>query len=416
MGFWTFIADFFVNARLWLEAQLLGWGVAPGWTQVLLDLAGSLVLVTLPFASILFLIWATRKIIARMQDRLGPTSAGTWAGPFALFQTVADAVKILTKELIVPQGADRLVFIIAPILVIMVSLAIWIIIPFGPEGMQGVDLDLGVFYVVALGSVTLFSMIMAGWSSRNKYADVGTFRAVSQIISYEIPQILSLMTPIMLTGSLSMQKIVLAQEVPFIVALPVPALVYFLAMTAEVGRLPFEQAEADAELVAGYFTEYSGMMFGSFYLAEFINNFSASLVFATLFLGGWRGPWVEVAPALGAVWLLLKGFAVFFVLALFWGAMPRLRIDQILGFNWKFLVPLGLVTLLVVAFVDKTVVTLGVTGFAARSLWLLLANGVITLLTIALLKLQQRRDMQRRDAQRFAPPFLSEAPQELGDL
>jgi NADH-quinone oxidoreductase subunit H len=298
----------------------------------------------------------------------------------------------------------------------MVSLAIWIIIPFGPEGMQGVDLDLGVFYVVALGSVTLFSMIMAGWSSRNKYADVGTFRAVSQIISYEIPQILSLMTPIMLTGSLSMQKIVLAQEVPFIVALPVPALVYFLAMTAEVGRLPFEQAEADAELVAGYFTEYSGMMFGSFYLAEFINNFSASLVFATLFLGGWRGPWVEVAPALGAVWLLLKGFAVFFVLALFWGAMPRLRIDQILGFNWKFLVPLGLVTLLVVAFVDKTVVTLGVTGFAARSLWLLLANGVITLLTIALLKLQQRRDMQRRDAQRFAPPFLGEAPQELGDL
>lgn len=412
MTFWQFMANFFVNVRLWLTGVLTGWGLGPFQVRLVVDAAGSLTLVALPFVSVLFLIWLARKVIARIQDRLGPTNAGTWAGPFALFQTVADAVKILTKELIVPRGADRAVFIIAPMLVLAVSLAIWMVIPFGPEGMQGVDLDLGIFYVVALGSLTLFSMVMAGWSSRNKYADVGTFRAVSQIVSYEIPQMMCLITPVMLTGSLSMQKIVLTQELPFIIPLPIPAVVYFLAMLAEVGRLPFEQAEADAEIVAGYFTEYSGMMFGSFYLAEFINNFSASLIFSTLFLGGWRGPWVDVAPALGAVWLLLKGLLIFIVLVFFWGSMPRLRIDQILAFNWKFLVPLALVTLLVVGLVEKILTTVGVEAFTTRAWVLLAANVVVGLVTLGVLRLYERREARKREARSF-PLQVLEAPRPL---
>ncbi len=362
----------------------------------------SLLLLATPFASVLVLIWAARKVIARMQDRLGPNNSGTWAGPYALFQTIADAVKILTKELVIPEGADRWVFLLAPALVLGSALLVWLVIPFGPT-LQGVDLDLGIFYVVVITPFSLFAMIMAGWSSRNKYAALGTFRAVAQIVSYEIPQALSLLAPIMLTGSLSMQRLVLAQHLPFALVLPIPALIYFLAMTAEVGRLPFEQAEADAEIVAGYFTEYSGMMFGAFYLAEFINNFSVSLIFATLFLGGWRGPWVAEMPLLGPVWLLLKALLVFFTLMLFWGAMPRLRIDQILNFNWKFLTPLALVTLIVLAWVNKIAFDLGAVTLAARAPWLLLANVGVALLTIGVLLIVGRQVRRRRDAQRFEP-------------
>lgn len=360
----------------------------------------SLLLLVTPFASVLILIWVARKVIARMQDRLGPNNSGTWAGPYALFQTIADAVKILTKELVIPDGADLWVFLAAPVVVLGAALLVWLVIPFGPS-LQGIDSDIGIFYVVVITPFALFSMIMAGWSSRNKYATLGTFRAVAQIISYEIPQFLSMLIPVMLTGSLSLQSLVLAQHLPFALVLPIPAAIYFLAMTAEVGRLPFEQAEADAEIVAGYFTEYSGMMFGSFYLAEFINNFSVSLIYATLFLGGWRGPGVDHVPALGPVWLLLKGLLVFLVLMLFWGAMPRLRIDQILNFNWKFLTPLALVMLVVVAWVNRFAFAQGATTLVARAPWLFLANLLVGLLTFALLKLAGRHAYRRRDAQRF---------------
>ncbi|MBN1922544.1 MAG: NADH-quinone oxidoreductase subunit H [Anaerolineae bacterium] len=360
----------------------------------------SLILLATPFVSVLILIWVARKVIARMQDRLGPNNSGTWAGPYALFQTLADAIKILTKELIIPEGADLWVFLAAPAVVLGSALLVWLVIPFGPT-LQGMDPDIGIFYVVVITPFALFAMIMAGWSSRNKYAALGTFRAVAQIISYEIPQFLSLLIPIMLTGSLSLQHLVLAQQLPFALVLPIPALIYFLAMTAEVGRLPFEQAEADAEIVAGYFTEYSGMMFGSFYLAEFINNFSVSLIFATLFLGGWRGPWVMEVPLLGPVWLLLKGFLVFLVLMLFWGAMPRLRIDQILNINWKFLTPLALVMLIVVAWVNRLAFDQGATTLVARAPWLFAANLVVGLVTIGLLKLSSQRAQRRRDAQSF---------------
>ena len=341
---------------------------------ILRTLLGALGMALFPLVAVLFLIWESRKVMARMQDRLGPTNAGTYAGPFALLQSVADAIKILTKELIFPQGADRapgywrLVFIAAPVMVVAVAIAPWAVIPLGPQGLQVVDLDIGVFYIAAIGSLAPFAMICTGWASRNKYAEVGAFRAVSQIIGYEVPQLLGLLVPVLLSGSLSLQAIVRAQEVPYVFVVPLAACIYFLASArvlasaAELGRLPFELAEADSEIVAGYVTEVSGMMFGAFYLADFINNFTVSVVFSLLFLGGWRGPWVAQVPLLGPVWLLLKAFAVFNVLVLFWAAMPRLRIDQVLAFNWKALTPLGLVTLAAVALVDKGLTAAGVVG------------------------------------------------------
>ena len=382
-------------------AAALGVGAdAPLWLNLLWRFAGAVAMAMVPLVAVVFLIWESRKVIARMQDRLGPTNDGTWAGPWALFQTVADTIKILTKELIIPEGADRGVFIAAPILVVWVAIAPWAVIPLGPpgSGLQVVDLDVGVFLVVAISSLAPFSMIMAGWSSRNKYAEVGAFRAVSQIIGYEVPLVLALLVPVMLSGSMSLQGIIAAQSVPYIVSVPLVALVYFLAMLAEVGRLPFELAEADSELVAGYFTEYSGMMFGSFYLAEFINTFTGSVLFSIFFLGGWRGPWVAQVPVLGAVWLLLKAFLVFNVLNLFWAAMPRLRIDQVLTFNWKFLLPLGLVMFLVVALVDKLLWYAGVPEGWARAAGLLLSNVVMGLVVAGMLTRLRRTLDRRRDA------------------
>jgi len=365
---------------------------------VLRTLLGALGMALVPLVAVVFLIWESRKVIARMQDRLGPTNAGTYAGPFALFQTVADGIKILTKELIIPQGADRGVFIAAPIVVVTVAIAVWAVIPLGPSGLQVVDLDVGAFYVVAISSLAPFSMIMAGWSSRNKYAEVGAFRAVSQIIGYEIPQVLSLLVPVLLSGSLRLQQIIQAQSVPFGAVVPLAALTYFLASVAELGRLPFELAEADSEIVAGYFTEYSGMMFGAFYLADFINNFTASIVFSVLFLGGWRGPWVDQVPLLGTFWLLLKAFMVFNVLVLFWAAMPRLRIDQVLAFNWKFLAPLSIATLIVTALVDKMLTAMAVEPWA-RSAGLLVANLLLGVAALVFLSIVGRR-FTRRDTLR----------------
>lgn len=371
------------------------------WPELGLRLLGAFAMALVPLVTVVFLIWLSRKVIGRMQDRLGPTNAGTYAGPYAIFQTVADAIKILTKELIIPEGADRPVFIAAPIVVVTVAVAVWAVIPLGPRGLQVVDLEVGAFYVVAISSLAPFSMIMAGWSSRNKYADVGAFRAVSQIISYEIPQIMALLVPVLLAGSMSLQDIIHAQTVPFILAAPLAALIYFLASTAEVGRLPFELAEADSEIVAGYFTEYSGMMFGAFYLAEFINTFTASIVFAILFLGGWRGPFVAQVPLLGAVWLFAKAFVIFIIWLLFWAAMPRLRIDQVLSFNWKFLVPLGLAVLMAVAFVDKLAANAGIVQPWARAGLLLATNAVLGLGVIIYLHVVEQR-MHRRYEQRRA--------------
>ncbi len=396
MTFSAFISNLIVNLGEWIKVQLSQWGLTAYYAELTVRILGALAMALFPIVMVIFLIWEARKVIARIQDRMGPTNSGTYAGPFALLQTFADVIKIFTKELIIPEGADKGVFIAAPIIIVTVAIVIWAVIPLGPEGMQVVDLDLGVFFIIAMSSFTPFSMILAGWGSRNKYADVGAFRAVSQIISYEIPLVLAVLIPVMLSGSMSLQDIIKAQNVPYIFAVPVTALIYFLACTAEIGRLPFELAEADSEIVAGYFTEYSGMLFGSFYLAEFINTFSTSVVFSVLFLGGWRGPGVVDYPILGLFWILLKAFMVFNIFMLFWAAMPRLRIDQVLSFNWKFLVPLALINLMLIAFVDKAVTFYTNPSWWQRAGALSLLNILIIMALVGILQVIGYRMKRRR--------------------
>jgi NADH-quinone oxidoreductase subunit H len=398
-GIWMKIIDFLsdpiVTISEWLKVQFGFWGLSPYLAELTVRMIGAVVMALVPVLIVIFLIWEARKVIARIQDRMGPTNAGTYAGPFALLQTFADVIKIFTKELIIPVGIDKGVFIAAPILVISVAIMIWAVIPLGPKGMQVVDFDLGVFYIIAISSLTPFSMILAGWSSHNKYADVGAFRAVSQIISYEVPLVLAVLIPVMLTGSMSLQDIIRAQNVPFILVIPVSALIYFLASIAEIGRLPFELAEADSEIVAGYSTEYSGMLFGAYYLAEFINNLSTAIIFSIIFLGGWQGPGVATIPILGLFWLLIKAFIVFNIFLLFWAAMPRLRIDQVLSINWKFLVPLALLNMVFVSIADKALSTYTTPSWWLRAGVLFLVNVFILLLMFLYLQVFGYR-MKRR--------------------
>ncbi|MBU0704807.1 MAG: NADH-quinone oxidoreductase subunit NuoH [Chloroflexi bacterium] len=346
--------DFIFNLGPWLQSLLEGIGLPEIWARVIVMGVGGIGLAIVPLVAVIFLIWAARKLIARMQDRIGPNNSGPYPGPYALLQTFADAIKMLTKEDVIPAAADRWVFNIAPIVILTVAVLIWAVIPLGKD-ITGADLDIGIFYVLSLGSGGMIALLMAGWGSNNKYALLGALRAVANMVSYEVPQILSVLTVVMVAGSFSMQEITKAQNVPFLFVMPVTAFLFFVSSLAEVGRQPYDLMEADSEIVAGYFVEYSGMKFGQFYLSEFMNNFAISVITATLFLGGWNGPFVDSVPILGSLWLLLKSLLVFFVLLWFWATMPRLRIDQMLNFNWKFLVPVALVNICVVALAGKMV-------------------------------------------------------------
>lgn len=349
-----FIRDLIINIGIWLEGLLAGTGLPEVWVRVIMLGIGGFALALVPLVAVIFLIWAERKVVARMQDRIGPNNSGPYPGPWAILQTFADALKMLTKEDVIPTAADRGVFNAAPVVILTLAVLIWAVIPLG-KGLSGADLNIGIFYILSLGSGGMVALLMAGWGSNNKYALLGALRAIAQLISYEIPQVLSVLVVVMVAGSFSMQEIIEAQDVPFLFAMPVTALLFFIASLAEVGRLPYDLVEADSEIATGYFVEYSGMKFGQFYLSEFMNNFALSVITATLFLGGWRGPFVDRVPVLSSVWLLLKTLLVFFVFMWLRGTMPRLRIDQMLGFNWKFLVPVALANVCVVALVGKAV-------------------------------------------------------------
>ena len=338
-----YIKDFFVNlARSWTS-----WisGGLPSWAvDVVNYVIVGLILVMMPVIATLALTWMERKVIGRIQNRLGPNRVGPWG----IFQAIADAVKMLIKEDIIPDRADKPIFNLAPILIFMGAALLWTVIPFGRR-MIGQDLNIGVLYLVAIGSITTVAVIMAGWSSNNKYALVGAFRVVAQLLSYEIPMVLAMACVVLLTGTMRMGSIVEQQTVPFILVVPVAFLAYLLAAAAETGRAPFDLLDADSERVAGYFIEYSGLKFGWFYIAEYGNLLAVSAITTTLFLGGWRGPFADAAPVLGPLYFTLKTILVIFVMMWIRGTWPRFRIDQMLGFAWKVLVPALLANLLWVA-------------------------------------------------------------------
>jgi NADH-quinone oxidoreductase subunit H len=259
---------------------------------------------------------------------------------------------MLIKDDIIPSGADKPVFNLAPILIFFGAALLWAVIPFGPKQIAA-DLNIAALYIIAVGSITTVAVLMAGWSSDNKYALVGAFRSVAQLLSYEIPMVLSIAAVTLFVGSMRLGAIVEAQIIPFALVLPAAFIVYMLSAIAETGRSPFDLLEAESEIVAGYFIEYSGLKFGWFYIAEYGNTLAIAAIATTLFLGGWRGPWVSEVPVLGPLYFALKAIVVVFVIMWIRGTWPRFRIDQMLGLAWKVLVPAALVNMLWVAVVLK---------------------------------------------------------------
>jgi NADH-quinone oxidoreductase subunit H len=295
------------------------------------------ILITFILAMVLAFVYIERRVIGRLQARLGPNRTG----PFGLFQSTADAVKVLLKEDIVPTTADKIVHFLAPVVAFTPLAMIFAVVPFG-EGAVLADLNIGVLYVVAIASVTSVGIFMAGWGSGNKYSLLGAMRDIAAVVSYEIPLVLSLVGVVLLAGSMSLGEIVRAQEIPFVLLQPLGCCVFFIAGCAEINRSPFDLLEADSELTAGFHTEYSGMKFALFYLTEYGEALALSAIISTLFLGGWRGPLLP--PWL---WLLVKIVIVFLVMVWTRSTLPRARIDQLMAIAWKFLFPLAIINLLI---------------------------------------------------------------------
>ena len=290
---------------------------------------------------VLSLTWLERKALGRLQLRLGPTRTG----PMGLLQPLADAVKLILKEDIVPTASDKAIFWIAPVIVVISAFMIWVTIP-GSQGLVLRNLELGLFYIIAFAVVGILGLVLAGWGSANKYGVLGGLRSAAQLISYEIPVILVVVAVAMLAQSLDLTVIVNAQsKLPYIVLMPLGIVVFFIAGLAEVGRTPFDIYHAESEVVGGPFVEYSGAHWAVFFLAEYINTFAIAALTTLLFLGGWLGPFLP-----GIVWFLIKVYAV--ILVIFWirGTFPRLRMDQLMAFAWKTMVPLSFYLIVVTAF------------------------------------------------------------------
>ncbi len=367
-------------------ALTAAWGIP--WvvpTLVVMTIVVSVVLAYISVAA-MFLIWWERKISAHIQVRYGPMRVGGWHG---WAQSIADGIKLLLKEDIIPAGADKVVFVLAPLVVFAASLAAYVTIPWAP-GLIVRDLNIGILYMVSISSLVVVGIIMAGWSSNNKYSVLGAMRSAAQAISYEVPLVLSLLGPVMIAGTMSMGKLVEAQSGVWFGILPkwfvfpqiVAFLTYFTCALAECNRLPFDIPEAESELVAGFHVEYSGMRFAIFFLAEYANMFTVSAIATTLFLGGWHGPWIpvpglprEVAHGLfGLFWFLVKCYFLIFVMMWLRWTLARLRVDQLMGFAWKVLLPISFANLIATGWVL-------VGGKGA----LLYVGGILVLLVVAIL-------------------------------
>lgn len=310
------------------------------WIDIAWMVAGLLAMFTALSVVVLSLTWLERKALGRLQRRLGPTRTG----PMGLLQPIADAVKLILKEDIVPDSADKAIFWAAPVIVVVSAFMIWVAIP-GAEGLVLRNLDLGLFYITAVAVVGILGLVLAGWGSANKYGILGGLRSAAQLISYEIPVIMVVVAVAMLAQSLNLEEIVKQQDpIPYALILPLGMVIFFIAGLAEVGRTPFDIYHAESEVVGGPFVEYSGAHWSVFFLAEYINTFAIAALVTLLFLGGWAGP---VLP--GVVWFLIKVYAV--ILVVFWirGTFPRLRIDQLMAFAWKAMVPLSFYTIVITA-------------------------------------------------------------------
>ena len=311
------------------------------WLAIATAGAGIMIYLTV---NAMMLIWLERKLAARIQRRLGPTEHG----PFGLLQSLADMGKLISKELLTPDHVHKPLYLLAPVLVFMPVIALCSLFPISSSWVFH-DFNVALVLLLAVGSINLVGIFIAGWGSNNKYALLGAVRSVAQNIAYEIPLILSVIPVVMMAGSLSLYQITQAQaSYPFLLVQPLAALIFLIAATAETNRAPFDIPEAESELIAGFHTEYSGMRFALFFFAEYSNMIIICALATVLFLGGWRGPFLP-----GFVWFFIKVYALIVLMMWFRWTFPRLRFDQLMTFAWIVLVPLSIVNLLLTSVAMK---------------------------------------------------------------
>jgi len=394
MDFWN---DPLKTAADWLLALFTGWGMPELVAQVVIGFLGVLLLLSLLMVLDIFLVWVERKVVSRFQSRIGPNRVG----PFGLIQPFADIIKLLIKEDITPEGADRVVYNLAPILSMMSVLILWAVVPLAPT-ILGVDLNVGALYIIAAGAIGTLSIIMAGWSSNNKYSLIGAFREVAVLLSFEIPMLTVMLIPTIFAGSMGIAAITNAQDVWFVFLAPLAALIFLIAAIAELGRSPFDMGEAESELVSGYNIEYSGMKFGMFYAGELLHAFTFGGFWAILFFGGYRFFGLEqVSPFLAIAVILFKAMLGYWVIMWIKYTVLRIRIDHMLAFNWKFLTPIAFVLLMVTAFLHALL--------ADASSWLYISGMFLSNIAIAWIGLEIARSASRKEREKVEAVQVVEA-------
>lgn len=352
------------------------------WDLILEWSVKSVVVCIVLLTGFAYMTFAERKWAALFQTRIGPNRAG----PGGWLQPLADGLKLVFKEEVIPAGADKVLFVLAPIITVVPAFIVLAVVPWGPTLVVNIggfhrdiplgltDLNVGVLYILSVTSIAVYGIVLGGWSSNNKYSMLGGLRSSAQMVSYELSLGLSIVGPLLLAGSMSMQAIVEAQRgVWYIFLQPVAAIIFYVASLAEVNRAPFDMPEAEQELTAGYHTEYSGMKFTLFFMAEYIKMIAVGAIFATLFLGGYRGPFIDQVPWLGPIYFLLKVVGSLFFMVWLRSTHPRLRYDRLMALGWKVMLPLALANVMVTA----------AALVSAAAFWALMALIVITVALLA---------------------------------
>lgn len=411
MEFWkNFWPDPVGTVYNWLWGIFVGTLKMPDiWAYVLISLIGIVVLVMAAMLIDIMLVWIERKVVARFQGRLGPNRVG----PFGLFQPFPDIVKLIIKEDITPEGADKVVFNMAPVISAMSVIILWAVFPLAAK-VYGTDLNVAVLYLIAAGAFGTLAVIMAGWSSNNKYALLGAFRSVATMISFEIPLVVALMIPVIITGSMSLKAISEAQVngVPLFLIAPLAFIIFLVSAIAELGRSPFDLNEGESEIVSGFHIEYSGMKFGWFYAGELLHAYTMGGLMGILFFGGWGWFGLEklipflASPLFSAIAVLAKALIGYWIIMWIKYTVPRIRIDHMLAFNWKFLTPLSFVLLMVLAVAHSLL-----KGFMASNMLVYVVSMFVVNVLVGWVTLEILRAMSRKERAGVQPPAPKTAVQ-----